>query len=81
MNIAKKAALAVTVAGIAAGASAGVASAASGAEANGVATKSPGVGSGNLVQAPVHVPVNATGNSVNVIGVLNPTFANATVNR
>ncbi|KUF13727.1 MULTISPECIES: chaplin [Streptomyces] len=81
MNIAKKAALAVAVAGIAAGASAGVASAASGAEANGLATKSPGVGSGNLVQVPVHVPVNATGNSVNVIGVLNPAFANATVNR
>ncbi|MFH8796176.1 chaplin [Streptomyces sp. NPDC017941] len=79
MNIAKKAALAVAVAGIAAGASAGAASAAS--EANGVATGSPGVGSGNLAQVPVHVPVNATGNSVNVIGVLNPAFANATVNR
>lgn len=28
----------------------------------------------------MHVPVNATGNSVNVIGVLNPAFGNATSN-
>ncbi|MFD9883502.1 chaplin [Streptomyces alboflavus] len=81
MNIAKKAALAVAVAGIAAGASAGAAVATSGADANGATTKSPGVGSGNLVQAPVHVPVNASGNSVNVVGILNPAFANETVNK
>ncbi|MEU5895265.1 MULTISPECIES: chaplin [Streptomyces] len=80
-SIAKKAALAVVAAGLAAGASAGVASATSDAQADGVATKSPGIGSGNLVQVPVDVPVNATGNSVNVIGVLNPAFANHTVNR
>lgn len=78
MKIAKKAALVVAVAGIAAGASAG---AASGAQAVGAATNSPGVGSGNLVQVPVHVPVNLTGNSVNVIGVLNPAFGNASLNR
>jgi hypothetical protein len=78
MNIAKKAALAVAVAGIAAGASAGAAFADAGAE--GLAAHSPGVGSGNLVQVPVHVPVNATGNSVNVIGLLNPTFGNASAN-
>ncbi|MEI5099809.1 chaplin [Streptomyces sp. PmtG] len=80
MSIAKKAAFAVVAAGIAAGASAGVASATSGADANGKATSSPGIGSGNLVQAPVHVPVNATGNSANVVGILNPAFANETVN-
>lgn len=79
-SIAKKATLAVAAAGLAAGASAGAAFAASGAEADGAAKNSPGVGSGNLVQAPVHVPVNITGNSVNVIGVLNPAFGNATVN-
>ncbi|MFD0420083.1 chaplin [Streptomyces sp. NPDC127108] len=79
MNIAKKAALAVAVAGLAAGASAGAASATD-AHADGKATSSPGIGSGNLVQAPVHVPVNATGNSVNVVGILNPAFANETVN-
>ncbi|MEU8487729.1 chaplin [Streptomyces sp. NPDC048641] len=68
--------MAVTVAGLAAGASAGAAFADTDAE--GLAAKSPGVGSGNLVQ--VHVPVNATGNSVNVIGLLNPTFGNASEN-
>ncbi|MFE8015462.1 chaplin [Streptomyces antibioticus] len=78
MNIAKKAAVALTVAGIAAGASAGAAVADSGAE--GAAVKSPGVASGNLIQAPVHVPVNVVGNSVNVIGLLNPAFGNAGVN-
>lgn len=80
MNIAKKAAFAIAVAGIAAGASAGAAAATSDAAANGATTQSPGVGSGNLVQAPIHVPVNATGNSVNVVGILNPAFANETVN-
>ncbi|RFC75930.1 chaplin [Streptomyces sp. AcE210] len=78
MNIAKKAALAVAVAGIAAGASAGAAFADS--DAAGLAANSPGVGSGNLVEVPVHVPVNATGNSVNVIGLLNPAFGNASAN-
>lgn len=78
MNIAKKAALAVTVVGIAAGASAGAAVAQSDAE--GAALKSPGVASGNVVQIPVHVPVNATGNTVNVVGLLNPAFGNEAAN-
>ncbi|MER5363319.1 chaplin, partial [Streptomyces sp. NPDC002785] len=47
-----------------------------GASAEGVATDSPGVLSGNLIQAPVDVPVNACGNSVNVVGALNPAFDN-----
>ncbi|MFG2845151.1 chaplin [Kitasatospora sp. NPDC048296] len=50
---------------------------ASGASASGVAANSPGVISGNSVQAPVHVPVNACGNSVNVVGVANPAFGNS----
>ncbi|GGX75821.1 chaplin [Streptomyces fructofermentans] len=78
MNIAKKAALAVTVAGLAAGASAGAAIADS--SADGAAVKSPGVGSGNVAQLPVHVPVNVVGNSVNIIGALNPAFGNVGVN-
>ncbi|MCQ4084133.1 chaplin [Streptomyces sp. RB6PN25] len=49
-------------------------SARSEADAEGVAKGSPGVGSGNNVQVPVHVPVNACGNSVDVIGALNPAF-------
>ncbi|QEV17365.1 MULTISPECIES: chaplin [Streptomyces] len=80
-SIAKKAALAAVTAGLAAAASAGAASATSDAQAQGTAANSPGVGSGNLVQAPIHIPVNATGNSVDVIGVLNPAFGNASVNR
>jgi hypothetical protein len=51
-------------------AGAGMASADAGAQ--GAATGSAGVLSGNVVQAPVHVPVNACGNTVSVIGLLNP---------
>ncbi|MBO8198251.1 chaplin [Streptomyces smyrnaeus] len=79
MNTAKKAALVIAAAGVAAGASTGSAFAHN-ADAQGKAVNSPGVGSGNLVQAPVHVPVNVTGNSVNVVGVLNPAFGNHTHN-
>ncbi|GAA1069648.1 chaplin [Kitasatospora arboriphila] len=49
---------------------------AAGSEAQGVAANSPGVGSGNTVQAPVDIPVNACGNTVNVIGLLNPAYGN-----
>ena len=57
---------------------AGLASADAGAE--GAAVGSPGVLSGNLVQVPVHIPINACGNTVNVIGLLNPAFGNTCVN-
>ncbi len=60
---------------------AGTASATDGARAEGVAIGSPGVLSGNVVQVPVHVPVNVCGNSVNVVGVLNPAFGNHCVNK
>ena len=50
------------------------------AGANGSATNSPGVLSGNLVQAPVHVPVNVCGNTISVIGLLNPAFGNTCIN-
>ena len=77
----KKAAAVTMVAGGLVAAGAGMASATDGAHADGKAVGSPGVVSGNLVQAPVHVPVNAVGNSVNVIGVLNPAFGNLGLNR
>lgn len=77
----KKAAAVTMVAGGLIAAGAGMASATDGAHAEGKAVGSPGVVSGNLVQAPVHVPVNAVGNSVNVIGVLNPAFGNLGINR
>ena len=59
-------------------AGAGAASASS--DAAGGAFASPGVLSGNLIQVPVHVPVNACGNTVNVIGALNPAFGNSAAN-
>ncbi|SOD61544.1 Small secreted domain [Streptomyces zhaozhouensis] len=49
-------------------------------EAEGGAANSPGVVSGNSVQAPVHVPVNVCGNTINVVGLLNPAFGNTCVN-
>ncbi|WP_405798325.1 chaplin [Streptomyces sp. NBC_01506] len=50
------------------------------AGAQGAAVGSPGVLSGNVVQIPVHIPLNVCGNSINVIGLLNPTFGNTCVN-
>ncbi|KFG75448.1 chaplin [Streptomyces mutabilis] len=50
----------------------------SGAEA--AAIGSPGVLSGNVVQVPVHIPVNVCGNSVNVGGLLNEAADNTCVN-
>ncbi|MET9775648.1 chaplin [Streptomyces sp. NPDC006367] len=49
-----------------------------GAEA--AAIGSPGVLSGNAVQVPVHVPVNVCGNTVNIVGLLNPAAGNVCVN-
>lgn len=48
--------------------------------AQGAAIGSPGVLSGNVIQVPVHVPVNVCGNTISVIGLLNPAFGNACVN-
>lgn len=53
----------------------------SGSHADGIAAHSPGVLSGNLVQVPVSVPVNLCGNTVNVVGLLNPTFGNTCINK
>lgn len=47
------------------------------AGAYGAAVESPGVVSGNVIQVPVHVPVNVCGNTV---GVLNPTVGNTCIN-
>ncbi|MEU0287062.1 chaplin [Streptomyces sp. NPDC006147] len=48
--------------------------------AEGVAAGSPGAVSGNTVQLPVDVPVNVCGNTVNVVGLLNPAAGNTCVN-
>ncbi|MGC0331902.1 hypothetical protein RKD23_004892 [Streptomyces sp. SAI-170] len=50
------------------------------AGAQGEAVGSPGVLSGNLVQVPIHVPINVCGNTVDVIGLLNPAFGNTCAN-
>ncbi|MER7107668.1 chaplin [Streptomyces sp. NPDC000229] len=51
-----------------------------GASADGAAVKSPGVISGNGVQLPIDLPVNVSGNSVSLVGILNPAFGNASSN-
>ena len=50
------------------------------ASADGLAANSPGLGSGNAVQVPVHIPVNLCGNTVNVVALLNPAFGNSCAN-
>ncbi|MET7725520.1 chaplin [Streptomyces mirabilis] len=76
-RIAKGLALTSVVAAAVAG-TAGIAAADSGA--TGSAAQSPGVLSGNVLQVPIHVPVNVCGNTVNVIGLLNPAFGNTCAN-
>ncbi|MFE6870025.1 chaplin [Kitasatospora sp. NPDC057692] len=76
-NVKKAAVLSAAAAGLVLGA-AGGAVASSGAQ--GVAAGSPGVVSGNQLQIPVHIPVNLCGNSINLIGVLNPAFGNTCIN-
>lgn len=48
--------------------------------ADGTAVGSPGLISGNTIQLPVHVPVNVCGNTVNVVGLLNPAAGNNCAN-
>lgn len=47
--------------------------------AAGTAAGSPGAASGNLLQLPVDVPVNLCGDTVDVVGLLNPAFGNTCV--
>jgi hypothetical protein len=56
----------------------GLAMADAGAQA--AAVGSPGVLSGNVVQVPVHIPVNVCGNTVNAAGLLSPAFGNSCAN-
>ncbi|MEU2181399.1 chaplin [Streptomyces thermolilacinus] len=76
-RIAKAAVLTTAVAASVAGA-AGVANA--DADAHGAAVGSPGVLSGNVLQVPVHIPINLCGNTIDIIGLLNPTFGNVCIN-
>ncbi|WP_282794788.1 chaplin [Streptomyces sp. CC224B] len=76
-RIAKAAALTLGAGAVVLG-GAGMASADAGA--SGAAAHSPGALSGNVVQAPVHIPANVCGNTINVVGLLNPAFGNTCVN-
>ncbi|MFI6685301.1 chaplin [Streptomyces sp. NPDC050485] len=49
-------------------------------DAAGSAEGSPGLLAGNAIQLPVDVPVNACGNTVDVLGLLNPAAGNTCVN-
>ncbi|MFB7904938.1 chaplin [Kitasatospora sp. NPDC056076] len=76
-NLKKAAILSLATTGLVLGA-AGGAFASSGAQ--GVAAGSPGVLSGNQIQVPIHIPLNVCGNTINVIGLLNPAFGNSCAN-
>lgn len=86
----KKAAFAVAATGTLVIGAAGMASATEtghghhphggGAVAVGEAHHSPGVVSGNVIQAPINIPINFCGNTINIIGLLNPTFGNSCAN-
>ncbi|MFF4037945.1 chaplin [Streptomyces sp. NPDC001816] len=46
----------------------------------GVATDSPGVVSGNVIQIPLDLDANVCGNTIDIIALLNPAFANYCTN-
>ncbi|CAL9282883.1 chaplin [Streptomyces sp. SudanB182_2057] len=71
----------ITAALALAGTASAVASDGGGASAVGVAANSPGVLSGNVVQVPINLQANVCGNSINIIGLLNPAFGNACANK
>ncbi|GGU55384.1 chaplin [Streptomyces lavendofoliae] len=75
--IKKVAAVAVATGGLVL---AGAGMAVADANADGAAVGSPGVISGNVVQVPIHIPVNVCGNTVDIIGLLNPAFGNVCIN-
>jgi hypothetical protein len=55
--------------------------AAADSDANGFAFGSPGLLSGNNIQIPLDLDLNVCGNTVDVIGVLNPAVGNACANK
>ncbi|MCY0930155.1 chaplin [Streptomyces sp. H27-H1] len=76
-RIAKAVAVTASTAAILAG---GAGMAAADATAEGAAIGSPGVLSGNVLQVPIHIPINFCGNTINVVGFLNPAFGNTCIN-
>ncbi|MFI9581212.1 chaplin [Streptomyces sp. NPDC052236] len=47
-----------------------------GASATGFAAGSPGLISGNTIQVPIHIPLQVCGNTIDIIGLLNPAAGN-----
>ncbi|WP_030776284.1 chaplin [Streptomyces sp. NRRL F-2664] len=68
------------VAGVALTLGAAAAPALADAKGEAAAIGSPGVLSGNVLNAPIHIPVNLCNNTVNVIAIMNPTFGAPCVN-
>ncbi|MFF4845780.1 chaplin [Streptomyces collinus] len=58
----------------------GAAAASADSGAGSAAVKSPGVLSGNVIQIPVHISLNICGDTVSVVGLLNPAFATICAN-
>ncbi|MEU1378362.1 chaplin [Streptomyces triculaminicus] len=79
-NMKKAAAVTLAVGGLAL-AGAGAASAHGGHGASAESKGNPGVVSGNIVQAPVSVPVNVCGNTISVVGLFNSSLGNTCVNQ
>ncbi|MET9361765.1 chaplin [Streptomyces sp. NPDC006632] len=77
MKIRTLAVMACLVAGATLG---GAGTAMADAHAEGAAIGSPGVGSGNVIQVPIHIPVNFCGNTIGAGAALNPAFGNTCVN-
>ncbi|MFK8911416.1 chaplin [Streptomyces sp. YS-3] len=46
----------------------------------GVASNSPGLLSGDVIQVPIHIPVAVCGDTIDVIGLLNPASGNSCTN-
>jgi hypothetical protein len=59
---------------------AGAQTAVADSDAEGAAIGSPGVISGNDIQVPIQLPINLCGNTINLVGLLNPTAGNVCVN-
>jgi hypothetical protein len=46
----------------------------------GVASDSPGVLSGNVIQIPIDIPINLCGNTLDILAFMNPTSGNTCTN-
>lgn len=59
----------------------GAGAASADATAFGSSNNSPGLLSGNTIEAPINIPINLCGDSIDVIGLLNPTVGDTCVDR